>query len=188
MKIVYFTWNIPIYFLLPQLQPETNFPISHFVFFNRCFKNIYRIQLRSEIRAKWKNRVHSVNFPPSRKKFEFKFFSFVWVSEEDRTVPAFTKKISNHLQIISHLLSLAFNQFPIARINRMELDASSKCGKQDYRATIEVEACCIGQHISLLRVANCKRGCWSSWNTVVSRRLLLEARQGEQRILVNFHQ
>lgn len=62
----------------------------------------------------------------------------------------------------------------------------AKCTKQDHRAAIEVEACCIGKRISLLRVANCKRGCWSSWNTVVSRRLLLQARQGEQRILGEF--
>lgn len=107
-----------------------------------------------------------------------------------RFVPAFTikKSLTIYKLYISPSIYMAFNQFPIARINRMELHASSKCGKQDHRATIEVEACCVGQHISLLRVANCKRGCWSSWNTVVSRRLLLEARQGEQRILVNFHQ
>lgn len=107
-----------------------------------------------------------------------------------RPVPEFTKKSLRIYKILFHLLtSLSFNLFPIARINRMELHASSKCSsKQDHRAAIEVEARCIGKHISLLRVANCKRGCWSSWNIVVSRRLLLQARQGEQRILVNFHQ
>lgn len=136
-----------------------------------------------------------MDFPPS-KKIEFKFFllhpnfTIVYKTLQPPSLPKKKKKSLNicvkFYSIFRHPSSPLSINFQLVESIGWNCMHHAKCTKQDHRAAIEVEACCIGKRISLLRVANCKRGCWSSWNTVVSRRLLLQARQGEQRILGEF--